>query len=106
MSSVFQIPIYRAVTFFFCHFERERWERRQWRRKRPERVAAVDKIEEMRKPEDFIGHRNSMQRGVEKSVIPVARERISPLAYGSVEMTCVVWRLLEKLEFIAFVYFL
>jgi len=26
--------------------------------KRPERVAAVDKIEEKRKPEDFIGHRN------------------------------------------------
>ena len=25
---------------------------------RPERVAAVDKIEEKRKPEDFIGHRN------------------------------------------------
>ena len=36
----------------------ERWERRQWRKKRPERVAAVDKIEEKRKPEDFIGHRN------------------------------------------------
>ena len=26
--------------------------------KRPERVAAVDKIEGMRKPEDFVGHRN------------------------------------------------
>ena len=26
--------------------------------KRPERVAAVDKIEEKRGPEDFIGHRN------------------------------------------------
>jgi len=26
--------------------------------KRPERVAAVDKIEGKRKPEDFIGHRN------------------------------------------------
>ena len=26
--------------------------------KRPERVAAVDKIEEKRKPDDFIGHRN------------------------------------------------
>ena len=36
----------------------ERWERRLWRDKRPERVAAVDKIEEKRKPEDFIGHRN------------------------------------------------
>ena len=36
----------------------ERWERRLWREERPERVAAVDKIEEKRKPEDFIGHRN------------------------------------------------
>jgi hypothetical protein len=36
----------------------ERWERRLWRDKRPERVAAVDKIKEKRKPEDFIGHRN------------------------------------------------
>ena len=36
----------------------ERWERRQWREERPERVAAVDKIEDQRKPEDFIGHRN------------------------------------------------
>ena len=26
--------------------------------KRPERVAAVEKIEEKRKPEDFFGHRN------------------------------------------------
>ena len=37
---------------------RERGERCQWQMKRPERVAAVDKIEEKRKPEDFIGHRN------------------------------------------------
>ena len=36
----------------------ERGERRQWREERPERVAAADKIEEKRKPEDFIGHRN------------------------------------------------
>ena len=36
----------------------ERIERRQWRKKRGERVAAVDKIEGKRKPEDFIGHRN------------------------------------------------
>ena len=28
--------------------------------------------------------------GVEKSVIPIAGERISPLAFGSVEMTCVI----------------
>ena len=38
--------------------EGERWERRRWRIKRPERVAAVDKIEDQRKPDDFIGHRN------------------------------------------------
>ena len=36
----------------------ERTERCQWQIKRGERVAAVDKIEEMRKPEDFIGYRN------------------------------------------------
>ena len=36
----------------------ERGERRLRRDERPERVAAVDKIEEKRKPEDFIGHRN------------------------------------------------
>ena len=48
--------------FLFVRIKRrglkgERWERRRWRMKRPERVAAVDKIEEKRKPEDFIGHR-------------------------------------------------
>ena len=37
---------------------RERWERCRWQMKRPERVAAVDKIEDQREPEDFIGHRN------------------------------------------------
>ena len=36
----------------------ERCDRRRWRSKGAERVAAVDKIEEKRKPEDFIGHRN------------------------------------------------
>ena len=41
----------------------ERWECRLWREKRPERVAAVDKIEDWRKPEDFIGHRNRTWRG-------------------------------------------
>ena len=38
--------------------EGERCERRRWRKQRAERVAAVDKIEGKRKPEDFIGHRN------------------------------------------------
>ncbi len=36
----------------------ERGERCRGQEKRPERVAAVDKIEDKRKPEDFIGHRN------------------------------------------------
>ena len=36
----------------------ERWERRRGRMKRPERVAAVEKIEGQRKPDDFFGHRN------------------------------------------------
>ena len=38
---------------------RERWERRRWREERPERVAAVEKFEDQRKPEEFFGHRNS-----------------------------------------------
>ena len=45
----------------FCVRDGERWERRRRRIKRPERVAAVDKIEDQRKPEDFIGHRNRKQ---------------------------------------------
>ena len=36
----------------------ERADCRQWREEGGERVAAVDKIEDQRKPEDFIGHRN------------------------------------------------
>ena len=36
----------------------ERSERRRWRIKRGERVAAVEKIEDQRKPDDFFGHRN------------------------------------------------
>ena len=36
----------------------ERAERCRWQIQRGERVAAVDKIEDQRKPEDFIGHRN------------------------------------------------
>ena len=39
-------------------FPGEQWERCRRQIKRPERVAAVDKIEDQRKPEDFIGHRN------------------------------------------------
>ena len=36
----------------------ERCDRCRWRSKGAERVAAVDKIEEKRKPQNFIGHRN------------------------------------------------
>jgi hypothetical protein len=36
----------------------ERSERRRWRMQRGERVAAVEKIKEKRKPADFFGHRN------------------------------------------------
>ena len=50
------------VSFVGALFSRptggERRERCRWQIKRPERVAAVDKIEDKRKPEDFIGHRN------------------------------------------------
>ncbi len=45
----------------FCVRDGERWERRLRRIKRPERVAAVDKIKDQRKPADFIGHRNRKQ---------------------------------------------
>ena len=38
----------------------ERPDHCRWQRKGGERVAAVDKIEEKRKPEDFVGHRNRM----------------------------------------------
>ena len=43
----------------------ERAERCQWQEKRGERVAAVEKIEEKRKPEDFFGHRNRRALGAE-----------------------------------------
>ncbi len=36
----------------------ERADRCRWQGEGGERVAAVDKIEEKCKPEDFIGHRN------------------------------------------------
>ena len=50
----------------------ERWERRRWREERPERVAAVEKFEDQRKPEEFFGHRNSSQYSVFLSVAPIA----------------------------------
>ena len=45
----------------FCHlpYKGERAERCQWQKKRGERVAAVEKIEEKRKPEDFFGYRGT-----------------------------------------------
>ena len=42
-----------------CEGGRERPDRRRGRKQGGERVAAVDKIKEKRKPEDFVGHRNS-----------------------------------------------
>ena len=39
-------------------FPEERADCRRRREKGGERVAAVDKIEDQRKPDDFIGHRN------------------------------------------------
>ena len=47
-----------APTSFPSWMMGERPDRCRWQRKGGERVAAVDKIEEKRKPEDFIGHRN------------------------------------------------
>ena len=47
----------------------ERCDRRRWREKGAERVAAVDKIEEKREPEDFIGHRNRGQSNNAKGVV-------------------------------------
>ena len=58
-----RIPI-RVSSLFASHFVREgtrkgeRSERCLWQNKRGERVAAVDKIEERREPNDFIGLRN------------------------------------------------
>ena len=48
----------------FCHPQGgvrrkgEQADRRQWRKQGGERMAAVEKIEEKRKPDDFFGHRN------------------------------------------------
>ena len=53
-----------SVTFGDSFSSRgERAERCQWQKKRGERVAAVEKIEEKRKPEDFFGHRNRRALG-------------------------------------------
>ena len=46
----------RTVEQFLARGERS--ERCRWQIQRAERVAAVDKIEDQRKPDDFIGHRN------------------------------------------------
>ena len=46
---------------FYCSqlaLNGERADCRRWREEGGERVAAVDKIEDRHKPEDFIGHRN------------------------------------------------
>ena len=49
-------------TACFCR-SGERADRRRWREEGGERVAAVEKIEEKRKPEDFFGHRNRRAKG-------------------------------------------
>ncbi len=58
----------------------ERADRRQWRRKEGERVAAVDKTEEKRKPEDFIGHRNRAQVRV---CLPQPKKTPKRLVFGT-----------------------
>ena len=70
-----RLPYERTGGFFapsqskikdFCQlpYKGERAERCQWQEKRGERVAAVEKIEEKRKPEDFFGHRNRKPRAL------------------------------------------
>ena len=46
--------------------------------KRPSALAAVDKIEEKRKPDDFIGHRNRESEGA----LPVADEATERIGCG------------------------
>ena len=45
----------------FCVREGERWERRLWRNKRPERVAAVGRKQVCLSDAVFAGHRNRKQ---------------------------------------------
>ena len=40
----------------------ERWERRRWRKKRPERVAAVDRRKPASPGEAAVGHRNRTKK--------------------------------------------
>ena len=61
----------------------ERVDRRLWRRKGDERVAAVEKIEDQRKPEDFFGYRNRIAPYGGKSpfmtAIVFAKNRLCPV---------------------------
>ena len=67
---MFALPTFtvRATISFAVkkHAGGERSERCQRQMQRAERVAAVDKIEDQHKPEDFIGHRNRDVLGKEK----------------------------------------
>ncbi len=72
-------PAFRQVLFLMERnyiSKGERREHRRWRIQRPERVAAVDKIEEMRKSEDFIGYRNRGQYNNAKGVVHLNGTRV------------------------------
>ena len=53
-------PLFRGADLLgeILALDGERAERCRWQMQRGEQVAVVDKIEDQRKPEDFIGHRN------------------------------------------------
>ena len=57
-------------------FPEERADRCQRQKKGGERVAAVEKIEDQRKPDDFFGHRNIAHQVLR----PEQREEV-PLGY-------------------------
>ena len=61
----------------------ERVDRRLWRSKGDERVAAVEKIEDQRKPEDFFGYRNRIAPYEGKfpfmTAIVFAKNRLCPV---------------------------
>ena len=61
------------------HAGGERANRRQRRKQGGERVAAVEKIEDQRKPDDFFGHRN--RNPLDKVKAPIFRSRLLCLRY-------------------------
>ena len=66
----------------------ERRERCQWREERPERVAAVDKIEDKRKPDDFIGNRNRTNPPLET---PITAPKHSPFLLAKHPLCRILW---------------